>query len=315
MAADPAPQYLSGALADRITTNQEWGILHFDTAVPAEKDAVPAEKGPAEKIRIKDKQYQRGLAHRGNGEVLVALDGQFKTFQCDAGIQWEHGKGFGGVIFQVFVDGKKAFESGALGESDSAKTVNISVKGADELRLKATSIYGGGGRARINWADAKLTPDPTAKSQTARAMVDIAAFAQVVTSDPNRDAGTAASRIEEFPAEDIFMETEVRAADDGSYAVPVVSGGLGCIGLRWYEMRHLRRLELHWAKGTVKPPAEAVRLQYWVGESAWQGQWKPLSAALEQSEDTWSWRIGSKDQPTGTVRLRWIFPATKRPSF
>ncbi len=53
----------------------------------------------------------------------------------------------------------------------------------------------------------------------------------------------------------------------------------------------------------VAMPAEAVRLQYWVGESAWQGRWKPLSAALEQSEDTWSWRIGSKDQPTGTVCL------------
>ena len=38
--------------------------------------------------------------------------------------------------------------------------------------------------------------------------VDIAPFARVVTSDPKRMTGTAATRVEEFPAADICLETE-----------------------------------------------------------------------------------------------------------
>ena len=113
--------------------------------------------------------------------------------------------------------------------------------------------------------------------------VDIAAFGQIVTSDPKRMTGTAANRIQEFPAADIALETELRPAADGSYAVPASGDRPGCIGLRWCEMRFLRRLELHWGKGVTPPPADAVKLQYWVGESPWQGQWTPLPAKFNSA--------------------------------
>ena len=155
------------------------------------------------------------------------------------------------------------------------------------------------------------------------AKVDIACFARIVTSDPNRTEGTAATRTEEFPAEDVFLETDLKPAVDGQYIVPTTNDGLGCIGTRWHEMRFLRRLELHWADTTALPPSDAVELQYWIGHSyattkspgssPWQGEWKPLPAKLEKASDTWSWLIGDKDQPLGTYRVRWVFPATDKP--
>ena len=86
-----------------------------------------------------------------------------------------------------------------------------------------------------------------------------------------------------------------------------------CIGLRWYEMRSLRRLELHWADAASVPSAEAVQVQYWVGISPWQGQWKPLAARRELAPGVWSWQIAPQDQPAGTYRVRWVFPASRRP--
>ena len=53
-----------------------------------------------------------------------------------------------------------------------------------------------------NWAAARLTRDPSARQRRARAGVDVAQFARVVASDPQRIEGTKASRMEEFPAED-----------------------------------------------------------------------------------------------------------------
>jgi hypothetical protein len=143
--------------------------------------------------------------------------------------------------------------------------------------------------------------------------VDIAAFARVVTSDAKRMTGTAASRLQEFPAADITLETELRAAADGSYAVPATADAAGCIGLRWQEMRLLRRLELQWGKGVTPPSADAVKLQYWVGESPWQGEWKRLPGKFTSSGDVWSWQIADADQPVATVRVRWVFPASKTP--
>ena len=60
------------------------------------------------------------------------------------------------------------------------------------------------------------------------APVDIAAFARVVTSDPQRMKGTSAGRVDEIPAGDVFLETDVLPASDGSYTVPATADGTRC---------------------------------------------------------------------------------------
>jgi hypothetical protein len=70
---------------------------------------------------------------------------------------------------------------------------------------------------------------------------------------------------------------------------------------------------LQWGKGATPPSADAVKLQYWVGESPWQGEWKPLPGKFTSSGDVWTWEIADAGQPTATVRVRWVFPASKTP--
>lgn len=305
-AADLNPEFLSDALADRVTSSQAWGELGLNTA-------VKPINGTGAKLRIKDKEYQQGLGHHASGEISVALDGLYKTFECEVGIQWQGGKSQGSVVFQVFVDDKKVFDSGVTHENDPSRKISVSVENADVLRLVAADAGDGIASDCADWAEARLIADLAAKSRIVQTAVDIAPFARVVTSDPKRMTGTAAGRVQEFPAADIFLETELKPAAGGSFLLPAKADAPSCIGLRWYEMRCLRHLELHWANATATPAADAVQLQYWVGASPWQGQWKPLPAKLEQSPAVWSWQIANKDQAVGTYRLRWVFTASKQP--
>ena len=147
-------------------------------------------------------------------------------------------------------------------------------------------------RARTNYQDATaafdfvLREEDQADSQSAP--VDIARFAQVMTWPPERTSGTAAARLQEFPAADVRLDVELKPEADGGYVAPAASDGRRCIGLHWPEMRFLRRLELRWGEMRTLPAAGDVQLQYWEGLSPWQGEWKPLHATLEPSAGAWS---------------------------
>ena len=74
-----------------------------------------------------------------------------------------------------------------------------------------------------DWAEARLIRDPGAKPVPATA-VDVAPFGRVMSWDPKRMTGTAASRIEEFPTADLAPGREILPDSDGSLLVPEWDG-------------------------------------------------------------------------------------------
>jgi hypothetical protein len=165
-------------------------------------------------------------------------------------------------------------------------------------------------------------PQDQSLSTTALEPVDIAPFGRVVTSDPNRMTGTTASRVEEMPAEDVFLDTDLKPDANGWFTVPTVADGRGSIGLRWQEIRQLSQLELHFADPAAVPAEKDIALQVWTnvaqpggweGSSPWQGQWKSLPIKAEQAAGVWRWKIAPEDLPIGTYRVRWVFTARQDP--
>ena len=104
-----------------------------------------------------------------------------------------------------------------------------------------------------NWANARLTPATSAARRELEPRVDVARFGRVVTWDPNRSDGARASRIEEFRAEDVFLESDVPVQPDGTYRLPMSSNGLACIGLQWLNRRALKELALEFPAATAIP--------------------------------------------------------------
>ncbi|UCD28499.1 MAG: hypothetical protein JSV03_15685, partial [Planctomycetota bacterium] len=127
--------------------------------------------------------------------------------------------------------------------------------------------------------------------------------------------GTLAKRIEEFPAQDVFLGTQVIPAKDGTVVVPVADNGLACIGLEWHERRLIRSFAIQFADPSQIPPAEKVQIQYWKGESVWQGIWESLKADIETKQDWLSFRLGRLIAPrgtSGTEKIRCVFPAGQK---
>ncbi len=305
---EPKTEYLSESLAKRIVlVQQDWGELGWNTAVK------PSHK-PAEKLRIKDTFYEHGLGHHANGEIVVDLAGQFKTFHADIGVQWQGGGKVASVIFRVFVDDQKVFESRVMGENDPPQSISIPVEDAEELRLVADATEDGITCDCANWAEARLVFNPDARATAVRPLrkLDMSRFGQVVTSDPARMTGTAARRTEEVPAADIRLSQEVLPQADGTYCVPMY-GALGCIGLCWEENHLLRQVVLRFSNPAELPPPEKVQLQIWTGESAWQGEWKPVDTPPERYDDALIWAEGFPNQLRRTQKVRWIFSDVKKP--
>jgi hypothetical protein len=305
-AQEPEPKYLSSDLADRLAAvTQGWGDLGMDTSVK------PLQQ-PAMKLRIKDKEYQHGLGHHASGEIVVDLSGQFQTFQAEVGIQWQGGQNLASVIFRVFVDDKKVFDSGIMREADAARPIKVSVAGAEELTLVADDAGDGITCDCANWADARLVADPAAARRPPVMGVDIGPFGRVATWDPQRMKGTAADRVQEIPAEDVQLHRDLPRESDGTYRVPV-QGQSGCIGLRWDENRLLRQVVLALADPAAIPPQETIQLQTWSGESAWQGSWEPASVVPEQVENRLVWNFSAQRSSRGTQKVRWVFSSLKNP--
>ena len=296
-----ATEYLSDHPELIFSKNQVWGELGWNVAAHASGTAgLP--------LQVGEKTYAKGLGHHANGAIQVLLDGNYAGFDAEVGLQ--PCVGGGSVIFRVFVDGERRFDNSIMRATNAPKPVHVDLAGAEELRLEANDAGDGITCDLANWINARLTRANVAVRHDPEPSVDIAHFARVVTWDPNRSDGARASRIEEFRAEDLFLESNVPLNTDGTYRLPVNTNGLGCVGLQWLNRRALKELALEFQAGAQIPPTNAVQVQGWFGESAWQGGWKPLAGDLQAAGNRLVFRLSPKAGVVQTQKIRWVFPAS-----
>ncbi len=267
-----------------IRSETGWGEIGINTCAHA-PGAKPLP------IQIGQKKYTSGIGHHANGKIEIALDGEYEQFDAEVGLQPLPG-GDGSVVFQVFVDDQKQFDSGLMRAETPAKAVSVSLKGAKVLRLVVTDGSDGINCDCANWAGARLTRIAGA-ARPAVGLFDVAPFAQLMTSDPKRNDGARAGRTQEYHADDVYLEWPIESAN------ALVS----CIGLNWLERRPLRELDVVFK--SEAPSSTGAVVQSWVGQTAYQGEWKPVSAPIEVDRDRWRVML---DQPLVTQKIRWILP-------
>jgi hypothetical protein len=141
---------------------------------PYEKDKSNGENaaGDGSPLRMGRIPYDKGLGVHAFSDLTFALNKQYANFSAAVGIDDELlANGCapdlpGSVVFQVFVDDLKVYESGAVSIRSSALDVNVDVTGKSTLRL----VVGGAGDDlacdHADWADAKLTGIVVSESQT-----------------------------------------------------------------------------------------------------------------------------------------------------
>jgi len=295
-------EYISDLYDRIISAEQGWGVLGIDACAHISgQTPLP--------LVIAGVSFSKGLGHHAPGELIIDLNGEYSRFEAQVGVQ-DQGKSAGSIVFMVFVDGVKVFDSGVMRDGDSPKPVSVSTKDASLLRLVVTDAGDGYSYDCADWAEARLVRSTPLKERKGVDMFDIAKFARVVTCDPKRKHGASAGRTQEFFAEDIYLETDLPKSAEGLYTVPASTK---CIGLVWGESRRLRKLAVKFASGADMPSVQDAAVEGWFGASAHQGEWRAVDGRIEQSADEWVFTPKSPDGLSGVRKIRWIIPAVDKP--
>lgn len=128
-----------------VTVTQGWGQLERNTTVTG----TP--------ITLQGKTFRRGIGTHAVSRIEYELGGQWASFQSQVGVT---SGSAGRVTFEVWVDGRKLWESGLMTASDSAKCVSVNITGGKRLVLVVTDGGDGIGADHANWANARLLRSP-----------------------------------------------------------------------------------------------------------------------------------------------------------
>ncbi len=106
-------------------------------------------------IRLGGRSYSSGLGVAGDSQVVYRLDGDYSRFFSDVGVD-EYAGNQGSVVFRVFGDGRKVYDSGIMTGKTKTRGLNINVEGVRELKLVTTDGGNGIKSDHADWAAARV---------------------------------------------------------------------------------------------------------------------------------------------------------------
>jgi len=131
------------------------------TSVQQEFDTLKINKAiNLQPLTLRGKRYANGLGTHANSEIRFALDDHYASFETVIGLDDSQLGGIGSIVFEVWVDDRKVYNSKVLRAGGIPQEVKVSVAGARELRLVVTDAGDGNHFDHADWADAKLLKKP-----------------------------------------------------------------------------------------------------------------------------------------------------------
>ena len=129
------------------------------------------EGGP---IYLQRHWFYKGIGVISRTEITVQLNKEFQKFQSHIGIDDIVRERFrnsaqligGSVIFQVFVDGLKKYDSGVVNWCDDAVMIEVDVAGKKEMKLVVDFADNAHVNDFANWGGARLIKQPLPKTPT-----------------------------------------------------------------------------------------------------------------------------------------------------
>jgi alpha-galactosidase len=128
---------------------------------PAHKDESDTSSAPVTgtPISLRQTKYTKGLGVDGPSFLIYRLAQKCTSFSADIGVDDLAG-GNGSVVFQVWADGQKLFDSGIVTGTSPVQTVQVPLDGMRRLKLLVTNGGDGSGEDRADWANAKVVCAP-----------------------------------------------------------------------------------------------------------------------------------------------------------
>lgn len=99
--------------------------------------------------------YRKGFGTHANSKLVFDIDKKFKKFSVDMGVDIGGGTP-ASVIFQIYGDGQKLYESKKLGRFDFPEHAEVSIAGVKYLGLEVTDAGDGINSDHANWLNPML---------------------------------------------------------------------------------------------------------------------------------------------------------------
>lgn len=124
---------------------------------PFERDKSNGENlaGDGKPMMLNGQLYRKGLGVHADSDLRYNLGGQYTHFVADIGVDDECSVG-GSVVFQVYLDGVKAYDSGVMYYNSATKRFIINVAGKQELRLVVNNSGDNLNYDHADWGNAVL---------------------------------------------------------------------------------------------------------------------------------------------------------------
>lgn len=134
---------------DWIDATNGWGPVERNQSVGESKE------NDGKKITLNGVVYEKGLGVNAPSEITYYLDGKSTLFTSDIGVDDEVGNN-GSVVFQVWADGTKQYDSGVMRGSSETKSIDLDVTGVEVLKLVVTDGGDNKNYDHADWANAKI---------------------------------------------------------------------------------------------------------------------------------------------------------------
>ncbi len=124
---------------------------------PVERDMSNGEtaQGDGRTITLNGVPYAKGLGAHAASDITYNLGGAYSRFISDIGLDDETEPN-GTVTFLVYVDGVLVYNSGVMNNQSLTQALNVSVAGAQQLRLVITDAGDNNHYDHADWAAARL---------------------------------------------------------------------------------------------------------------------------------------------------------------
>ena len=136
--------YLNLAQATSATCG--WGTARNDASVAGQP------------LRVGTAEFENGIGTHAPAELVYRLDGKYRWLTFYAGVSADMTEQ-GSVTVEVWLDGKKTFDTGVLRVREEPRYVSLPVAGVKELRLAGTDAGDGAAADHLNVCNLRLSPD------------------------------------------------------------------------------------------------------------------------------------------------------------
>jgi NPCBM/NEW2 domain len=126
----------------------QFGTLEYDESF----DMTP--------LKLNGKVYTSGLGTHAPSEIRFDLNGKYRVFEADVGVDDLQTGSSGSVVFRVLVDDKEMFASAVMRPGQPHEHVSVDLTGANRLTLIVGDAGDGNHNDHADWADAKLIIRP-----------------------------------------------------------------------------------------------------------------------------------------------------------